>query len=59
MQVSVTWTFLSTSKFACITAKRVADLPCRGFLPKVDPGLDYYTLEDESVRPINERFIAG
>ncbi|XP_064387766.1 uncharacterized protein LOC135335953 isoform X2 [Halichondria panicea] len=53
-RVSVTWTFLSTSKFACITAKRVGDIPCRRFLPTLNPGLDYYTLEDGSVRPINE-----
>ncbi len=53
----MTWSFLSSSKFARITAKRIVDEPCRRFLPKLDhPGLDYYTLEDGSVRPINERY---
>ena len=56
MQVSVTQSFLSSSKFARITAKRIVDEPCRRFLPKLDHPVDYYTLEDGSVRPINERY---
>ena len=55
MQVSVNSSFLSAS-YALITAKKIGDIPCRKFLPKPAPGLEYYTLEDKSVRQINERY---
>ena len=49
--------FLSASYDALITARKISDIPCRRFLPKLDHGLEYYTFEDESVRPMNEKYI--
>ena len=46
------YSFLSATR---ITAKKIGDIPCRRFLPKLTPGLEYYTLKDESVQPINKR----
>ncbi|XP_064387648.1 uncharacterized protein LOC135335895 isoform X2 [Halichondria panicea] len=54
-RVYVSSNFLSTSKPAHVTARKIGDIPCRRFLPKLDLGLDYYTLEDALVRPINIR----
>ncbi len=56
MQVYVSSNYLSTSKAARVTARKIGDIPCRRFLPKLYLGQDYYTLEDALVRPINRRY---
>ncbi|XP_064387836.1 uncharacterized protein LOC135335996 isoform X2 [Halichondria panicea] len=57
-RVFVNWGSLSASNVARITATRIGDIPHRRFLPQLAPGLEYYTLEDESVQPMNERSAA-
>ncbi len=56
MQVYVSSNYLSTSKAARVTARKIGDIPCRKFLSKLYHGQDYYTLEDALVRPINRRY---
>ncbi|XP_064387703.1 uncharacterized protein LOC135335910 isoform X2 [Halichondria panicea] len=54
-RVYVSSNYLSTSKAARVTARKIGDIPCRKFLPKLYHGQDYYTLEDALVRPIDRR----
>ena len=56
IQVYVSSNYLSTSKAARVTARKIGDIPCRKFLPKLYHGQDYYTLEDALVRPIDRRY---
>ncbi len=53
MQVYVRSNFLSAPKAA---AKKIGDIPCRRFLPPLALRLEYYTLRDELVQPINDRY---
>ncbi|XP_064387744.1 uncharacterized protein LOC135335941 isoform X2 [Halichondria panicea] len=57
-RVYVSCNFLSASYNARITARKIGDIPYRRFLPPLDHGLEYYTVEDESVQPMNERSVA-
>ena len=48
--------FLSASPNARITAKKM-DIQCLQCLPPLARGLEYYTFENRSVQPINERYV--
>ncbi len=54
LQVYVSCNFLSASYNARITARKIGDIPYRRFLPPLDHGLEYYTVEDESVQQMKD-----